>query len=160
MSLTAVAILVLAIGLALVARRTFQLSREIREAESRLARRFFGVQGRVTELDTLVRELEFERKRLRGEIRFEPGTRLADALEVHPRVREILGAFGLSGSGCSGGGLDESRSLAEACAAASLDSRVVLEALRGFVENPGAKVEVRTSQARIHRIQARPGAPR
>jgi hypothetical protein len=160
MSLTSVLLLLLVAAVVLLVRRTARLSREIREAESRLARRFYGIQGRVTELDTLVRELEFERKRIRGEIRFESGTRLSDALAVHPRVREILGGFGLSGSGCAGGGLDESRTISEACAAASLDTRVVLDALRGFVDDPAAKVEVRSAQARIHRIQVRPGVPR
>ena len=143
--------------LAFVIRRMTRLSGEIREAESRLARRFYLLQGRVTELDATVRELEFERRRLRGEIRFEPGTRLSDAFAVHPRVREILGAFGIRGSGCSGGSLDESRTIAEACGAASLDTRAVLDALGRFLADPSGRVDASAASARIYRIQTRSG---
>lgn len=160
MSVSGILLLTLALAVLLLTRRTVQLGREVRDAESRLARRFYLVQGRLTELESVVKELEFERRRLRGEIRFEATTKLADALSVHPRVREILAGFGLSGSGCAGGGLDESKTISETCAANSLEARAVLEALRTFLENPSAKVETRASQARIYSIQARPGAPR
>lgn len=147
------ALVVLAV---LLFRKTAIARREVREAESRLARRFYLLQGRVTELDAIVHELDFERRRLRGEIRFLPSTRLQEALAIHPRVREILAGFGISGSGCAGGSLDESRTLAETCAAMSLDTRVVLEALGRFLEDPAGPVEARASAARIYKIQARP----
>lgn len=153
-----VLLVVAVVVLALMIRRLARLSREIREAEARLARRFYLLQGRVTELDASVRELDFERRRLRGEIRFEPATRLEEAFAVHPRVREILGAFGITGSGCSGGALDESRSIAEACAAASIDPRDVLDALSRFLADPSGRVDAAASSARIYKIQARPGA--
>ncbi len=144
--------------LALMIRRLARLSGEIREAEARLARRFYLLQGRVTELDALVRELEFERKRNRGEIRFDASTRLEQAFAVHPRVREILGSFGITGSGCSGGALDESRTIGEVCAAASIDVRNVLDALSRFLADPGARLDTAAASARIYRIQPRPGA--
>ncbi len=143
--------------LALLIRRLARVSAEIREAEARLARRFYLLQGRVTELDATVRELEFERRRLRGEIRFEASTRLGEAFAVHPRVREILGAFGISGSGCSGGALDESRTIGEACAAASIDVRNVLDSLSRFLSDPAGRVDAGAASARIYRIQPRPG---
>ncbi|MFN8179925.1 MAG: hypothetical protein U0167_18480 [bacterium] len=149
---------VLAGAILLLLRRTSQARREVREAESRIARRFYLLQGRVTEIDALVRELDFERRRLRREIRFEPSTRLGEAMAVHPRVREILGGFGISGSGCSGGALDESQTIAEACAASSLDTRAVLAALGRFLDDPQAPVDASASTARIYRIQTRPGA--
>ena len=148
------------VGLGLLIRRLTRLSHEIREAESRLARRFYLLQGRVTELDATVRELEFERRRLRGEIRFEPSTRLEQAFEVHPRVREILGGFGIAGSGCAGGALDETRTIAEACAHASLDTRVVLEALGRFLADPAGRVDAQAATARIYKIQMKPGVPK
>jgi hypothetical protein len=153
-------LLILALAALLLTRRVVQLGRELRDAEARLARRFYLVQGRLTELESIVRELEFDRRRLRGEIRFDATTKLADAFAVHPRVREILAGFGLSGSGCAGGGLDESKTIAEACLASSLDSRAVLGALRGFLENPGAPLETTVAQARIYKIQSLPGATR
>lgn len=143
--------------LALLIRRLARVSREVREAEARLARRFYLLQGRVTELDATVRELEFERRRTRGEIRFEPTTRLEQAFAVHPRVREILGTFGISGSGCSGGALDESRTIGEACAAASIDVRNVLDALSRFLADPAGRVDAAAASARIYKIQPRPG---
>ena len=161
MSATNALMLLALVALAvLMLRRTSIARREGREAESRLARRFYLLQGRVTELDVVVRELDFERRRQRGEIRFAPSTRLEEALAVHPRVREILAGFGITGSGCAGGSLDESRTLAETCAASSLDARVVLDALGRFLEDPAAPVEAKASSARIYRIQPRPDAPR
>ena len=156
-ALIVAALVILAV---LMLRRTSIARRDVRDAEARLARRFYLLQGRVAEIDVLVRELEFERRRQRGEIRFAPSTRLQEALAVHPRVREILAGFGITGSGCSGGSLDESRTLAETCAASSLDTRVVLDALRRFLEDPAAPVETKASAARIYRIQARPEVPR
>lgn len=157
---TALIVAALVVLAVLMFRRTATARREVQEAESRLARRFYLLQGRVTELDAIVRELDFERRRKRGEIRFSPSTRLEEAMAVHPRVREIFAGFGISGSGCSGGSLDESRTIAETCAASSLDARVVLEALGRFLEDPAAPVEARASAARIYRIQARPEVPR
>ena len=148
------------VALGLLLRRLSRLSGEIRDAEARLARRFYLLQGRVTELDALVRELEFERRRLRGEIRFGASTRLEEAFATHPRVREILSGFGITGSGCGGGAVDESRTIGQACAEASLDPRVVLAALAGFVADPTSPVEARATAARIYRIQAKPGAGR
>lgn len=158
-----VPLLLLVAGLAvtgLLLRRLARLGREIRDAEARLARRFYLLQGKVTELESLVRELEFERRRLRGDIRFEPSMRLEEAFAVHPRVREILAGFGITGSGCSGGSLDESRTIARACADASLDPRAVLDALGRFLADPSTPVPTQAASARIYRIQARPGGGR
>lgn len=85
---------VLAGAILLLLRRTSQARREVREAESRIARRFYLLQGRVTEIDALVRELDFERRRLRREIRFEPSTRLGEAMAVHPASARSSGDSG------------------------------------------------------------------
>jgi hypothetical protein len=135
------------------ARAIARLRGELGQAESRLARRFYKLQGRVTELDALVRELDFERRRRRGEIRFTGETTLAEAIAVHPRVGEILAAYGLVGSGCSGGGTNGGASLGRACADASLDLRTVLQALASFVENPDAPALARPETARLYHIQ-------
>jgi hypothetical protein len=137
----------------LLARGTARLRREIGEAESRLARRFYTLQGRVTEIDATVRELEFERKLRRGEIRFAAGMTLGEAAAVHPKVQEIFAAFGIAGGGCSGPGLDGSRTIGEACRERSLDVGSVLGALSRFAENPSAPIDARASTAKLHRIE-------
>lgn len=143
---------ILLIWLWITARALARIRAQIDEAESRLARRFYGLQGRVTEMDATLRNLEFEHKRSRGEIRFRPETPLSDALSVHPRIREILAAFRLAGSGCPGGGVDESRTLAQACRESNLDLRPVLEALDRFVKDPDAPIEARASAAKLYSI--------
>jgi hypothetical protein len=148
---TLVAVLIAA--LLLVARAGARLRHEIGEVESRLARRFYTLQGRVTEIDTTVRELEFDRKLRRGEIRFDAGMTLGDAAAVHPKVQEIFAAFGLAGGGCSGPGVDGSRTIREACRDASLDPGAVLGALARFAEDPSAPVDARASTAKLHRIE-------
>ena len=143
----------------LLSRRLGKVRREIEEAEARLGRRLFRVQGRLAELESGVSELEFERRRARGEIRFDARTKLADAIAVHPRVLEILGGFGIAGGGCGGGSLDESGTIHDACRAASVDPTDVLEALRRFVDDPDGKgAAPDAAQAKLHQIGRLPGA--
>lgn len=139
----------------LASRAIARIRGELAEAESRLARRFYKLHGRVTEIDTMVRELEFERKRRRGEIRFTPEMKVGEALAIHPKVGEVLAAFGLTGAGCSGGsGPDEEASLLEACRGASLDARPVIGALDAFLEDPDAPVRAEPATARLHEIRS------
>jgi len=141
----------------LTMRAVARVRRELGEAESRLARRFYKLHGRVTEIDGLVRELEFERKRRRGEIRFTPEMRVGDALAVHPKVGEILGAYGLAGGGCSGGGgPPEDATLAEVCRSSSLDLRAVLHTMDRFLENPDAPIQAEPATAKLHSIRSLP----
>ncbi len=143
-------------GALLAHRRMVRLRDEIGAAESRLARRFYLMQGRLAELDSTVQRLEFERRRAAGQIRFTPQMPLAEAFAVHPRVREVFAAFGLSGGGCSGPGVAESRSIAEACSELSLDPRSVLEALDRFVQDPEGPIEARAATAKLYRIHTLP----
>jgi hypothetical protein len=157
-SLLLIAPLVLLVAwLWLTTRAVARVRREVGEAESRLARRFYKLHGRVAEIDGLVRELEFERKRRRGEIRFAPETRVAEALAVHPKVGEILAAYGLAGSGCSGGGgPPEDATLAEVCSGARLDLRAVLATMDRFLDNPDAPIQAEPATARLHSIRSLP----
>ena len=132
---------------------------EISAAESRLSRRVYLLQGRVTELDATVRGLEFDRRNARGEIRFEADDRLAEAFAIHPRVREVFAAFGLAGEGCSGPAPPESKTIREACTDASLDVRTVLAALDRFLRDPDGPIDARAASARLHRIEPLPPSP-
>lgn len=151
---------VLAVWIWYSGRRLAKLRRSVEETESRLARRVYTLTGRVAELTATVRELEFERQRARGLVRFEGDMTLADAFEVHPRVREVFAAFGVGGGGCSGGsGLDESLTIMETCREYSLDSANVLGALRRFLENPDGPIEARAASAKIYQIRQLPPSP-
>jgi hypothetical protein len=154
MTILAFALAVLAIlAAAVLHRRLGRVVRELEAAEARLGRRLYRVQGRLAEIEATVVELEFERRRTRGEIRFEPRTKLEDAIAVHPRVREILGSFGITGGGCAGGSLDESGSIVDACRSASVDPAAVLDALRRFVDDPDAPPSTASaSQSKLHQI--------
>jgi hypothetical protein len=158
MSLAAVlGILLLVVLFAITGRRLARLNKKLEEAESRLGGRLYRVQGRLAEMEATVHELEFERKRTRGEIRFDLSMKLEEAMGIHPRVREILGSFGISGSGCAGGALDESRSIHQACRAASVDPAAVLESLRRFIADPEEAKTPDASQAKLYQIGRSPG---
>jgi hypothetical protein len=154
---TAVAIFLFVILAAITGRRLGRLDRKLEEMESRLGGRIYRIQGRLAEMEATVRELEFERKRGRGELRIDLGTKLEEAMGIHPRVREILGTYGISGSGCSGGALDESKSIHEACRVASVDPATVLESLRRFLADPEDAVTPPVSQAKLYQIGKNPG---
>jgi hypothetical protein len=139
-------------------RKLGKLRRELEESEARLGRRLFRVQGRLAEIEATLGELDFDRRRGRGEIHFDPGMKIEDAMAVHPRIREILGSFGISGSGCAGGALDETQSIREACRSASVDPSAVLEALRRFIAEPEKKVPSETVQAKLYQIGKIPGS--
>ena len=162
MSLAAAALLFLFVILAAITgRRLGRLDRKLEESESRLGGRIYRMQERLAELEATVRELEFERKRGRGELRIDLGTKLEDAMGIHPRVREILGSYGISGSGCSGGALDESQSIQEACRTASVDPGMVLESLQRFLHDPeDAGTTPALSQAKLYQIGKIPGGSR
>jgi hypothetical protein len=157
MSFSALAVILLLVILAAITgRRLGRLNRKLEEAESRLGGRIYRLQGRVAEMEATLGELEFERKRGRGELRIDLGTKLEEALEIHPRVREILGSYGISGGGCGGGALDESRSIHEACRAASVDSGAVLESLQRFLADPEDVATTPVSQAKLYQIGKNP----
>lgn len=120
----------------IVLRRIGKVRRDLEEAEARLGRRLYRVQGRLAAMESEVAELEFDRKRARGEIRFTPEMTLGEAFSVHPRVREIFGSFGISGAGCAGGSLDESQSIREICRQSSVDGGMLLDSLRRFAHDP------------------------
>ncbi len=156
-ALAAALLAILAVGI--LSRRLGRARRELEAAEIRLGRRLFRVQGRLSEIEATVGELEFERRRTRGEIRFDAKTTLDDAIAVHPRVREILGTFGITGGGCAGGSLDESQTIVEACRGAAVDPGAVLDALRRFVDDPETRLESSESaQSKLHQIGRLPSA--
>jgi len=147
--------LVLVAWLWLLSRSVRKLGDELQAAESRLARRFYTLQGRVTEISGTVRELDFERRRNAGLLAVRPEMTLTELHEIHPRVREILTSFGLAGGGCSGPGLDESQTLLDACRARSLDPRTLVSALEGFLRNPDAPVEAQVATTKLYQIRPR-----
>ncbi|NNE43914.1 MAG: hypothetical protein HKN12_06880 [Gemmatimonadetes bacterium] len=152
-----VPLLILGIWGWFMARSMIRLRSQLDESEARLARRFYKLQGRLTEMDAIVRELDFERRRKSGEIRFSGDQKIEDAVAIHPRVAEILAAFGLAGSGCGGGGtLNVHSTLAETCREHHLDLESVLESLNRFVENPEGPIEAQPATAKLYQLQAPP----
>jgi hypothetical protein len=135
-----------------------RLRDEIGASESRLSRRVYLLQGRLAELAATVQQLDFERRNARGEIRFTPDTTLGDAYAVHPRVREVFAAFGLSGGqGCSPGAApEETQTIAQVCRAASLDAQNVLQALESFLADPAGPIRTSPATAKLYRIESLP----
>jgi hypothetical protein len=124
----------IAAGLAwLVLRRQRRLGGDIEEAESRLARRHYRLQSQLGTLEARVRELEFEARKARGQVRFDPDMTIREILAVHPRTREILAAYGVLRPV---GSVDEEATLRRVCRERSLDAALVLDTLRRFAADP------------------------
>ncbi|MBI4556005.1 MAG: disulfide oxidoreductase [Candidatus Hydrogenedentes bacterium] len=69
---------------------------------------------------------------------FSPDMTIGEAMAVHPRVREVFGAFHLGG--CSHCSINEYETLAQVCAGYGVDLDTLLEVLESLME-PQASAE-------------------
>lgn len=96
----------IAAGLALT---TWLRVRSLRESLQEAHRRLYLAQARLNELEQTVhkevRALRADIRRQAGESRFDPRMKLADAIAIDPRVREVLAQFHLGG--CQACAVDE-----------------------------------------------------
>jgi hypothetical protein len=122
------------IGLWIGIRRISRLRARVEEMKRLHDRRFYPLQRRVSQVESAIGAIEFDRRRERGEIRFEPEMTLGELMAVHPRVREILAFYGLTRD--RGSHETEDSTLARACADAGVDAQQVLEALYRFAADP------------------------
>jgi hybrid cluster-associated redox disulfide protein len=80
-------------------------------------------------------ELRLAQRRQAGELKFEPTMTIAEALQVHPRVAEVLASFNLGG--CSQCAVSDVDTIAGACQTYGIDEAALMRALRGLLEPGG-----------------------
>ncbi len=83
-------------------------------------------------LSAQVADLRLAQRRQSGELRFEPSMTIAEALQIHPRVGELLASFHLGGcSQCAGSDVD---TIEGACRSYGIDQAALMQALNGLIE--------------------------
>jgi hybrid cluster-associated redox disulfide protein len=132
-----------ALGVAII---TLLRQRSWREALRDAQRRLYLAQARLNELESLVqKELQTVRALMRrqsGDLPFEPTMKIADAIAIDPRVREVLAQFHLGG--CSSCAINEEHTIEQAALSYGVDLERLMAAL----------IALSTGQ------EARPSSPR
>jgi hybrid cluster-associated redox disulfide protein len=81
-------------------------------------------------LDSALTDLRFEQRRRSGETIFTPTMTIADALQVHPKVSEVLASFHLGG--CSSCAVSDVDTIEGACQTYGIDQSALMGALNGL----------------------------
>jgi hybrid cluster-associated redox disulfide protein len=105
---------------------------------SRMSDALFNLRSEVTEsqakLSAQVADLRLTQRRQSGELKFEPSMTITEALQIHPRVAEVLSSFHLGG--CSQCAVSDVDTIEGACQTYGIDQAALMQALNGLIEPP------------------------
>lgn len=79
-------------------------------------------------------DLRWAQRRQAGELKFEPTMTIAEALQMHPRVAEVLASYRLGG--CSQCAVSDVDTIEGACQTYGIDQGALMRALNGLIQ-PG-----------------------
>ena len=117
-----------ALGIAVI---TFFRQRFLRDALRDVQRRLYLAQARLNELEnTVQKELQALRNLMRqqsGGSCFEPSMKIADAIALDPRIRDVLAQFHLGG--CSSCAINEEHTIEQAAMSYGVDLDRLMVAL-------------------------------
>jgi hybrid cluster-associated redox disulfide protein len=103
---------------------------------SRLDDNLLSLRSEFTEsqakLSAQIADWRLAQRRQSGELKFEPGMTIAEALQVHPRVAEVLASFHLGG--CSQCAVSDVDTIEGACQTYGIDQGALMQALNGLIE--------------------------
>jgi hybrid cluster-associated redox disulfide protein len=85
-----------------------------------------------SELGAQIADLRWAQRRQAGELKFESTMTIAEALQMHPRVAEVLASFNLGG--CSQCAVSDVDTIRGACQTYGIDEGALMQALRGLIE--------------------------
>jgi len=129
-----VAVVALAIAY-LAVRRAAALDQRLSRASDDL----FSLRSELDEtrekLSAQLADLRWAQRRQAGELKFEPTMTITDALQMHPRVAEVLASFHLGG--CSQCAVSDVDTIEGACQTYGIDQGALMRALTGLIE-PGS----------------------
>ena len=134
MATMALIVAVVALTVAYLAlRRSGALAQQLSSAQSSL----FSLRAELSEtreqLEASLTDLRVEAKRRSGELKFEPSMTISEALEMHPRVADVLASFHLGG--CSDCAISDVDTLQGACQSYGIDQTALMQALEALVES-------------------------
>jgi hybrid cluster-associated redox disulfide protein len=86
-------------------------------------------------LDEQFMDLRLEMQRQKGGVQFSPEMTIAEAMQVHPRVNDVLAGFHLGG--CSHCAVSDVDTIEGACKTYGIDQKALMLALNGLFD-PGS----------------------
>jgi hybrid cluster-associated redox disulfide protein len=105
---------------------------------SRISDNLFTLRSELNEsretLNAQLADLRWAQRRQAGELKFEPTMTIAEALQMHPRVAEVLASFRLGG--CSQCAVSDVDTIEGACQTYGIDQGALMRALNGLIQ-PG-----------------------
>jgi hybrid cluster-associated redox disulfide protein len=117
-----------------IAAITFFRQRSLRDALRDAQRRLYLAQARLNELESTVQQdLQVLRSQLRrqsGAPLFEPSMKIADAIAIAPRIRDVFAQFHLGG--CSSCAVNEEHTIEQAAMSYGVDLDRLMAALTAF----------------------------
>jgi hybrid cluster-associated redox disulfide protein len=81
-------------------------------------------------------DLRWAQRRQAGELKFEPSMTISEALQMHPRVAEVLANFRLGG--CSQCAVSDVDTIEGACQTYGIDQGALMQALNGLIQSGNA----------------------
>jgi hybrid cluster-associated redox disulfide protein len=127
--------LIVALVAVLVAALAFRRVSSLQERLDRTTSSIYELRGALAEaderLDEKLSEVRLNLRQQSGEVIFTPGMTISEAIDVHPKVREVLASFHLGG--CSHCAVSDVDTLEGACQSYGIDQSALMGALNGLV---------------------------
>lgn len=131
MTTVALAVALVALLIAFFAlRRAGSLQERLDRADSALYELRSALKETNAQLDEKLNDLKLSLRRQAGEVIFRPDMTIAEALQVHPRVGEVLASFHLGG--CSHCAVSEVDTIEGACQSYGIDQHALMAALNSL----------------------------
>lgn len=138
MTTVALAVALVALLIAFFAlRRAGSLQERLDRADSALYELRSVLKETNAQLDEKLNDLKLSLRRQAGEVIFRPDMTIAEAMQVHPRVSEVLASFHLGG--CSHCTVSEVDTIEGACQSYGIDQNILMAALNGLVDGGTAR---------------------
>jgi hybrid cluster-associated redox disulfide protein len=103
---------------------------------SRISDNLFSLRSELDEsrekLNAQLAEVRWAQRSQAGELRFEPTMTIAEALQMHPRVAEVLASFQLGA--CSQCAVSDVDTIEGACQTYGIDQGALMQALQGLID--------------------------
>lgn len=134
--IVALALAVVALVIAYLAvRRAGALDQRLSRLTSNLSSMRSELDENRSALDSQLADLRLRLSRQTSDLKFEPRMTIAEAMQVHPRVGEVLTRFHLSG--CSQCAVSDVDTIEGACQTYGIDQNALMRALNGLLESDG-----------------------
>ena len=107
---------------------------------SRISDNLFTLRSELTQsretLNVQLADLRLSQRRQAGELKFEPTMTIAEALQMHPRVAEVLANHRLGG--CSQCAVSDVDTIEGACQTYGIDQGALMRALNDLIQSGNA----------------------